>query len=144
MADLSVLIRLHKHQLDEKRRVLTTLYGELAAMESKLRALEDEFEAEKKAAGVLQDHFPVSFVAYAQAYTLRRQEMLALMAAQEDRIETAKEDMMETFSELKKFEMAEAERERLAEEERRVRENKLMDDIGLQGYRKRTEEEDRA
>ena len=32
MADLSALIRLHKHDLDEKRRILGELYGEMALL----------------------------------------------------------------------------------------------------------------
>ena len=42
MADLSALIRLHKYELDEKRRGLTVLYTDLAALEKERQRIEAE------------------------------------------------------------------------------------------------------
>lgn len=139
MADLSVLIRLHKHELDEKRQALAALYGDLALMERERRALEDEFAREKKEAEKMEEvHY--TFAAYAETVQKRREEMDRLEAELSARIDVAKESLMETFGELKKYEMTQEERDRLAEEERRIRESKMMDDIGLEGYRRRSDE----
>ncbi|HEX2751780.1 MAG TPA: hypothetical protein VHP34_01475 [Alphaproteobacteria bacterium] len=47
---------------------------------------------------------------------------------------------METFSELKKYEMTQEEHDRLEEEERRFKETQSMDAIGLEGFRRKTDE----
>lgn len=139
MADLSVLIRLHKHELDEKRRALAELYGALAQLEQRRRDLERSFEAEKEAVALTPDvHF--TFAQYAETVRQQQQEMTEQEQELEKHIEKAKESLMETFSELKKYEMTQAERERLEEEERLVRENRAMDDIGLEGYRRKSGE----
>lgn len=139
MADLSVLIRLHKHELDEKRRALAELYSTMAEMERRRRELERTFEAEKEAVKVTGDvHF--TFAQYADAVRQQQQEMREEEAELEEHIERAKESLMETFSELKKYEMTQAERDRLEEEERQVRESRAMDAIGLENFRRKSEE----
>ena len=140
MADLSVLIRLHKHELDEKRRALSSLYTEMALLENQRLALEQEFEREKSAASDLQDiHY--TFPLCAEKVQKRREELDRLQHAMEIKIDLAKESLMETFSELKKFEMTQEERERLEREEQLIRENANFDAIALEGFTRRKSEE---
>ena len=138
MADLGALIRLHKHDLDEKRRVLGEFYAEMAALERDRRNMEREFEKEKEAVKQMED---VSFTFAGYADTIRqKREAFDKEAALEKKIERAKEDLMETFSELKKYEMTQEERDRLEQEERRFKEAQAMDAIGLEGFRRKTDE----
>lgn len=139
MADLTVLIRLHKHELDEKRRALAGLYGQMAELERRRRDLERSFETEKEALAVTGDvHF--TFAHYAESVRQQQQEMAEQEEELEKHIESAKATLLETFSELKKYEMTQAERERLEEEERLFRENRDLDAIGIEGFRRKTEE----
>lgn len=139
MADLTVLIRLHKHALDEKRRALFALYAALAAQEKARHALEEEFAREKKAADDMRGvHF--TFAEYVRAVQRTRAHIEKKEAALHKQIEAAKDSLLETFAELKKFEMAAAERARLEEEERRIKEGMAMDDIGLETFRRREDE----
>lgn len=136
MADLSVLIRLHKHELDEKRRVLAALYGEMSLMEQARQQLETEYLREKEAADAGADiHF--TFARYAESVQKKREKMLQDQELLQMRIDLAKESLMETFGELKKYEMTQEERERLEEEERRIREGARMDEIGIEAFRRR-------
>ncbi len=139
MADLSVLIRLHKHELDEKRRALAELYGEMAELERRRRDLERSFEAEKEAVTVSGDvHF--TFAQYADSVRQQQRELTEEEKEIEKHIETAKNSLMETFSELKKYEMTQEERDRLEAEERLIKENRDMDAIGLENFRRKGEE----
>lgn len=139
MADLTVLIRLHKHELDEKRRVLGELYSVQAELERRKRELELALQLEKENIARSGDvHF--TFASYAAAMKQKREALEQNEAALGEQIEKAKESLMETFSELKKYEMTQEERERLEEEERRVRESRVMDEIGLEGFRRKGEE----
>lgn len=139
MADLSALIRLHKHELDEKRRVLGEFYSELALLERDRRNMEREFQKEKDA---VKDMAEVSFTfaGYADTVRQKREAFDQAEAQLEKQIERAKEDLMETFSELKKYEMTQEERDRLEEAERIFKETQSMDAIGLEGFRRKTDE----
>lgn len=136
MADLSVLIRLHKHELDEKRRVLSDLYGQMSLMEQQRFILEENFRKEKEAVDEMGDiHF--TFAKYAEKMQKAREQLEKDQELLQMRIDLAKESLMETFGELKKYEMTQEERERLEEEERRLREGARMDEIGIEAFRRR-------
>ncbi len=136
MADLSVLIRLQKHELDEKRRVLGELYAALAELERKKRELEREFEREKQSLKNSSDvHY--TFAQYTDSVIKKRKEFAEAEAELEKNIEKAKLSLLDTFSELKKFEMTQEERERIEAEEQLFRENQDMDAIGLEGFRRK-------
>lgn len=136
MADLSVLIRLHKHELDEKRRVLSDLYGQMSLMEQQRFVLEENFRKEKEAVDEMGDiHF--TFAKYAEKIQQAREQLEKDQELLQMRIDLAKESLMETFGELKKYEMTQEERERLEEEERRLREGARMDEIGIEAFRRK-------
>ena len=140
MADLSVLIRLHKYELDEKRRALSELHGQMAEMERRRRELERSFEAEKEAIRLNGDvHF--TFAQYAETVRQQQRDMIEEEQQLEMHIEKAKEDLMETFSELKKYEMTQEERARLEAEEQAIKESREMDAIGLEGFRRKSDEQ---
>ncbi len=139
MADLSSLIRLHKHELDEKRRALAALYQEMAEMEKKIRDLERAFEKERAAISASGEvHF--TFAQYAEKVRQQKEALREAEAALEKDIEQAKDNMMETFSELKKYEMTQAERERIEEAERAFKESQELDAIGIEGHRRKEQE----
>jgi flagellar export protein FliJ len=139
MADLTVLIRLHKHELDEKRRALGEFYSVLALLEREQRELERAFELEKEAVANIGDiHF--TFSKYIDKVRQLQKVLDERRSVLEDQITAAKDSLMETFSELKKYEMTQEERDRLAEEERLFRESKEMDAIGLENFRRKGEE----
>jgi flagellar export protein FliJ len=139
MSDLSVLIRLHKHELDEKRRALAELYGEMAALERQKRDLERAYELEKEAVAKANDvHF--TFAQYTDTVLRRREELKRAEAELEEHIARAKISLLDTFSELKKFEMTQEERERIEAEEQAFRESQELDAVGIEGFRRRKED----
>ena len=139
MADLSSLIRLHKHELDEKRQALGALYAEAAELERQRRDLEREFKKEKEAVDATGDiHF--TFASYVEEVKKKRKAFDKADADVNRRIEKAKESMMETFSELKKYETAQEKREEKEAEARRVKESHVLDEIGIEGFRRKKSE----
>jgi len=140
MADLGVLIRLHKHELDERRRVLGDLYSQMALLERERRDLERAFEQEKEAVSRMDDQIPYTFADYADTVRRQREDLDRRELAMERAIEQAKEALMETFGELKKYEMTQEERDRLEAEERLFKENAAMDAIGLEAFRRKRDE----
>jgi flagellar export protein FliJ len=140
MKDLHSLIRLHKHELDEKRLVLADLYTALAHLERERRELERAFALEKAAAADTGDiHF--TFSTYIDKVNRQRHDIDARAAELDKQVIAAKDSMMETFSELKKYEMTQAQRSRLEAEERALREARELDEIGLETFRRQGEEQ---
>lgn len=140
MADLGALIRLHRHDLDEKRRVLGDLYSQMALLERERRELDRQFENEKEAVARMGEDVHFTFAHYADTVRRQQQEIEEREAQLEKSIEKAKDALMETFAELKKYEMTQEERDRLAAEERLIKENAAMDAIGLEGFRRKQDE----
>ena len=142
MADLTTLIRLHQHELDEKRLALAQLYTSMEGLEFHRRRLEEDFAREKELAKSNDDaNFNITLSRYIEEVKRRRAEMDDVKEQLEKKIAAAKDSMMETFSELKKFEMTQAERDRLAAEERLLKESREMDAIGLETFRRKEEEQ---
>lgn len=139
MADLTVLIRLHKHELDEKRIALGELYSVMALLERQRRELDRAFEKEKETVDGTGDvHF--TFISYAESVKQQQNEMDVQKAELEEQIAVAKDSMMETFSELKKYEMTQQERDRLEKEEQLLKETQEMNAIGIENFRRKKEE----
>jgi flagellar export protein FliJ len=141
MADLSVLIRLHRHELDEKRRVLGELYSAMATLERQKRALDREFEVEKQAVTEGKGDVHFTFASFTERTAQRRKDIEKQEAEIEKQIERARDGLMETFAELKKYEMTQEERERIEEEERAFRESRELDAIGIEGFRRKSGDE---
>lgn len=143
MADLSALIRLHKYELDEKRRGLNTLYTELARLEQERQRIDAELAVETAALDA-EGGVSFTYASYAERMRKDRDKVEEAQQQLEVRIQAAKDSMMETFAELKKFEMTQAERERLEEEERAFKENAMLDEIGLETFRRRLAEDSKS
>ncbi len=139
MADLSVLIKLHKHELDEKRLFLAKLYHAVAEIEEERAEINRKLAEEKVAVEALGGlHFTFS------DYMIEVKNKLDILADREKdiekQIEVAKDDMMETFSELKKYEMTQEAREALEAQELKLKEGKEIDEIGLDGFVRKSKE----
>ena len=140
MADLQPLIRLHKYELDEKRRVLSQYYSDMAMLERKRQALEAAFEAEKEALRQTAD-VSFTFASYAEKVQREREALLEAEKVLELKIQQAKDSLMESFAELKKYEMTQAERDRIEAEERAFKESVMLDEIALEGFRRKSADE---
>lgn len=135
MADLDPLIRLNKHTLDEKRRVLSRLYSDAERLMRRKAGMLDQIEAERIAAD--GDVDPMMIQAYLSYLQRTRKDIAAIdkeVTKIEARIEQAIEDMRETFGELKKIEITRDRRLSELEAENKRREDALFSEIALDQY----------
>lgn len=141
MADLTGVIRLRRFQLDEKRQVLVELQRLAAELVGEQARLVQSIEAEQDAAlSVADPSAAFTFGTFVQSVLERRKRLEQSQAQTEAQIEGATEQVREAFNELKKFEQTEAQR-RAREFQRRARqENLQLDEIGIEGFRRRSAE----
>lgn len=139
MAELHGLIRLRKHELDEKRRILGELNKQLSQLESQKQNLLDRIEKEKS---LTQNDWQASrdFAIFLKGALHRRNMIDQSIRALMIRIEEATNIVHEAFREVKKLEIAQENREKRAKKEQKRKDTVLLDDIGIEGWRRKTEE----
>lgn len=143
MSSLATVIRVHKWQLDERRRALAELQSLADRLHDEARRLEDEIHREQETA---KSDFEASFAyaGYAKRAMLRRQRIADSITQVEEQIAAATEAMAEAFQELKRFELAEEERQRREKEKLRRKENAMLDETAVVGHRRRQQQEEEA
>jgi activator of 2-hydroxyglutaryl-CoA dehydratase len=139
MSSLASIIRLHKWQLDEKRRALAELQTLADRLKAEMEKVKVEVAAEQEAARNNPD-FAFNYGNFAQA-ALERSRRLAESLVQVDaQVAVATDEMAEAFQEVKRYELAEEERKRREQDRLRQKENLLLDETALVGFRRRQQE----
>lgn len=139
MKDLDGLIRMHKWQLDEKRRALAELETFADRLADEMAKLDRDVAREREAAGEAPDPVP-GFAAWLKAATARRKRLEQSMTSISAQVEAARDEIAAAFQELKKYELARDDRRRRLQERRRAAERRMFDDIALDGFRRRVME----
>lgn len=138
MANLDPLIRLNKHELEEKQRVLAALYANVERLENNKAGMLDSLEAEKDATD--QDLGDITMIQAYLSYLGRVKRDVARIDLEiskiEARIDLAIDDMREAFGELKKIEITRDRRLVELREENQKREDALFNEIALEIYRR--------
>ena len=137
--DLSVLIRLHKHELDEKQKELKELYDRLERLEAKQQKLQDEMAREKQAVEQSDDNVHFTYADFRRKAEQEQSALAKDMQKLEEKIFTARDEMLEIFGEMKRYDLAQELRLRLEADERRLRETKSLDEIALETFRRNAE-----
>jgi flagellar protein FliJ len=128
MKKIATLIRLHKLELDEKRRVLVALRQQLENMQTAQTRLAQELLDEQHTAKQGLE-LGMTYHGYAKHYTQRREKLLAEIAAQEIEIEKAELLVQMSYQELKKYEIT-AEKQAIAEKYQQDRKDQTdMDEV---------------
>jgi flagellar export protein FliJ len=111
MKPRNTLVRLHKWQVDEKRRHLATLYALRDEFERKLLAVAETVAREQafvnSAAGSSED-VGFSYGAFAQAAIMQQDNIQRSMQSLDEQIVEALEAVGDAFKSLKRYEIAAA------------------------------------
>ena len=134
--DLKAVIRLHKYIVDEKRRDLGALLGEVRELEHRAENLEVEIVSEQKAAQESPEEAGFLYGPYAAAAIIRRRQFQEATVEFEEKIAVAQEEMREEFKELKVFEIAKEARDEIEDDERAREEQRVLDELGQESHRR--------
>ncbi len=135
---LATLVRMHRWQLDEKRKTITELERLRDGLREQQRRLEDELGAETAKAGETLEAAR-TFPAYLAELRARQDKLARSIEDVETQIEAANVELAETFREYKKHETVLANRLRRARFEADRRQQLALDEMALQGHRRRQE-----
>jgi flagellar export protein FliJ len=134
---LPTLIRVRQWELEEKRRKLADLEGLAASLGEAIARLDDEVRMEQGVA-TASEEVNFAYAPYAQAAIERRRTLTASLEDVKLQIEAAAEEVTVAYQELKKYEVAQDNRRRRARVEANRREQIVLDDIGIEGFRRTT------
>lgn len=136
MSDLTSLIRLHKWQLDEKRRALAELEALRDRLGEEARRLDEELARER---AIAERATFVSFGlgGYIRSMLQRRDRLTDSVRQVEARLTAAKETISLAFAEVKKYEILQAERQRRDQLRRMRRETAALDEVGASRFHRK-------
>lgn len=135
MRNRDSLIRLHRFQVDEKRRKLAELELMLEEFRSRERELEAQVLAEQKKAGI-SDVAHFAYPMFAKSVIRRRQNILNSIEDIERQLVVAKDELAGAFRELKKYEIIEDNRKQKRRKEAMRVEQAQLDEIALGLHRR--------
>lgn len=141
MANLKSLIKLRRHNVDEKQKFLAQLYREVEAIENSKNTLIERLRTERE---VLDKTGSLEMYAYFGRFSQNIQRMLERLNEEKKKLETriviAQDDVREAFANMKRIEIVQREREREERKERDDKESRELDEIGIDGFRRKEEE----
>ncbi|MGB1076839.1 MAG: flagellar export protein FliJ [Bdellovibrionales bacterium] len=139
MAKLSGLIKVQKHRVDEKQKILARLYREQEELEQKKQELLEQIEKETQIANQMDDD-PITRLSFANFVDNTKTKIAKLdddIDKVKMRVELAQDKIREAFEELKKTEIVE--RNRKTEEKKKIAKkvSQELDEIGIEGCRRK-------
>jgi len=136
MSALESLIRLHRWQLDERRRDLATLEDLAARLQGERRKLDEEDERERAVASASPEA-AFGYAGYARSLIDRRRKLEQSQAEVAGQIVRARDALGEAFQEVKRYEIAAANRQKQAEQRDARRQQQALDEVGVEGFRRK-------
>jgi flagellar protein FliJ len=136
MSTLDSLIRLHRWQLDERRRHLAELDQLVVKLRGELQRLDVEEKVEQAVASESVEG-AYAYGGYAKELIDRRHKLKQSLAEAEQKIVAAREALAEAYQEGKRYETAAA--NRLLQQHRKLerRQQNVMDEIAIETHRRR-------
>ena len=135
--DLHTLIRLNEWTVDQRRRALGDVLASLASLETGLERLREELIKEQTIVRSSPEEAGFSYGNYATAVIIRREDLNQGILRMEEQVAEAREKLNDAYQDLKKYEIAQESRDTREALELVRREQKTLDEIGLQGYRRK-------
>lgn len=137
MSALDSLIRLHRWQLDERRRDLATLEDLAAKLREERRKLDLEDERERAVASASPEA-AFAYAGYAKRLIERRRRLEQSEAETAEQIARAREALALAYQDVKRYEIAAANRQKQQEQRDARRQQQALDEIGVEGFRRKS------
>ncbi|MCI5060776.1 MAG: flagellar FliJ family protein [Alphaproteobacteria bacterium] len=140
MADLDSLIRLKRHNVEEKQKVLADLFRQIERFEAKKEELLARLQKEREA---LEENLSLETREYYGRFegVIRTdiERIDAEVAKLETRLTIAQDEMRDAFADMKRVEIVHRRRQEEEASEIKNKESGELDEIGIEGFRRKGE-----
>ena len=142
MADLDALIRLRRHRVEEKQKVLADLYRQAEIIEGQKQDLLDTLAREREIAETV-DHKDASvyFGLYSDGVHKKVEGLDKDLLQLETRIQIVQDDIREAFADLKRVEIVHKNRQTEERKKQAAKESLDLDEMGIDAYRRQQGED---
>lgn len=140
MANLRALIRLRKHTVEERQKILSNLYREAENLAARKQSMESQLHEERELAR--NDSAAAAYYGqYAENMRKKIEKMDEAIRRINHRIDAAREDVRSAFAEQKKIEIIQQSREDAERKEQEEKKSQELDDIAIEGFRRKDQDE---
>ena len=131
------LIRLHQYHVDEKRRALGNLLGQVANLENQSSELENQILVEQDVARSAPENVGMFYGDYAAAVVQKLSDLTQAITKVESHITVAQDEMRTEYKDLKVYEISQETIDTAEKKERDRQETAFLDELGQEAYRRK-------
>ncbi len=139
LKSLSTLIKIHKAQLDDKRKQLAILLDNKQQKIDEIKWLEESIMIEGNNLHQLNEEFRPTFLGYLTGVRMKEGILLDEIEKLNPRINEVTDEISEIFSEMKKYEIVKDNREEQIESELARREQMEIDEMAIMTFVRKTD-----
>lgn len=139
MANLDPLIRVRKHNVEQKQKVLAELYKKAEELKNQRDALEAQLAIESEKSRELEIDMLGYFAAYVKETHRNIEAIDQERSKVEKQIRFAQEQLREAFAEQKKIEIIDKRRKDEEQAAQDKKESSELDEIAIDGHRRKGE-----
>lgn len=136
MAELETLIRVRKHDVEERQKILAELYRYAQDLQDERDALEAQRAIERAKIKDIDPLLQSSFASYSKSVDLKLEDIDEQREKMEQRITRAQEDVRSAFADLKKIEIIDERRKAQLLAEVAKKEAAFLEEVALDQYRR--------
>lgn len=141
MKGINTLIKLNKRTLDELRRQMVALENQKAQLRQLIVTLHEELAREMKLASE-QAQMTAFFGDFSRRIRDRQEKILLEIMQLDKKMEMLREQILVAFGDLKKFEIARDNAKLRAQKKREHLDMMALDEIAIQQYSRKCEEDE--
>ena len=138
MADLEALVRLRRHKVEEKQKVLAEIFRQMEVFEHRKKELFERLEKERKA---LDENLTIETSAYYGRFEGVIRADVERINVELNKLETrsqiAQEEVRNAFADMKRVEIVQRRRKEKEIRELSQKETRELDEIGLEVFRRK-------
>ncbi|MEM8833664.1 MAG: flagellar export protein FliJ [Pseudomonadota bacterium] len=140
MADLEGLIRLRRHAVEEKQKILAEIFREVEELERQKKDLLERLKKEREALDQIEAIETRAYYGRFEGVIRENIEKINNDLAQlETRLNLAQEEVRSAFADMKRVEIVHRRRQEEEAQEIKRREENELDEIGIDGFRRKEE-----
>ena len=140
MADLAALIRLKRHTVEERQKILAEIFRQVEVIEYRKKELLERLDKERKA---LDENLNIETSAYYGRFEGVIRSTVEVLDGElrklETRVQIAQEEVREAFADMKRVEIVHERRQAEEKQELKNKETQEMDAIGIEGFTRKEE-----
>ena len=133
---LHALIRLHQYRVDEKHREIGGIISVITDLERQTSELEKQISEEKAIAVTSPEEAGVLFGNYVAHCILKKEQFSVAIFEMEKKLAATQEEIREEYKDLKGIVLTQEERDKLVAIEQAKAEQAVLDEIGMQMFRR--------